>query len=238
MSQAKSIQSVERAMAVLETLAAHGGEARLTTLSESLRLNKSTLHGLLKTLLELGYISRREQNYTLGLRLREIAQPLQDADSLIRTAFSPALRRLSAMSGETCWLAVPCGTREYLYIDAVEGGKNLRVASPRGKRERLTTSAIGRIFLAFNDDLLRALRKSDAVSSALNGEISRIREQGYALDTGEAEEGLHCLALPLRQSGQVIAALGMAGPAARLHPDYMRRFAQRVLSEMFDIIKL
>ena len=75
MSQAKSIQSVERAMAVLETLAAHGGEARLTTLSESLGLNKSTLHGLLRTLLELGYISRREQNYTLGLRLREIAQP-------------------------------------------------------------------------------------------------------------------------------------------------------------------
>lgn len=238
MSQAKSIQSVERAMAVLETLAAHGGEARLTTLSESLGLNKSTLHGLLRTLLELGYISRREQNYTLGLRLREIAQPLQDADALIRTAFSPALRRLSAMSGETCWLAVPCGTREYLYIDAVEGGKNLRVASPRGKRERLTTSAIGRIFLAFNDDLLRALRKSDAVSSSLNGEISRIREQGFALDIGEAEEGLHCLALPLQQSGRVVAALGMAGPAARLHPDYMRRFAQRVLSEMFDIIKL
>lgn len=158
MNQRRYIQSVERAMLLLETLVTRNEGFRLAELSEQFSLNKTTLHGLLATLSSLGYVSRRGQYYIAGLRLRDVARPLTDTDQQLRELFTPALRRLAVLSSETCWLAVPCGTREYLYIDAIEGGSSLRVVSPRGTREGLTTSAIGRVFLAFDDDLTRTLR--------------------------------------------------------------------------------
>lgn len=238
MNQRKYIQSVERAMLLLETLVTRNEGFRLAELSEQFSLNKTTLHGLLATLSSLGYVSRRGQYYIAGLRLRDVARPLTDTDQQLRELFTPALRRLAVLSSETCWLAVPCGTREYLYIDTIEGGSSLRVASPRGTREGLTTSAIGRVFLAFDDDLTRTLRREGFITDKLNSELLCIAKYGYALDLEEAEEGLNCLALPLRQHGYVVAALGMAGPSHRLHPDYLRRLAVRVMQEMFDIIKL
>lgn len=234
----RHIQSVERAMALLEVIAAAGGEARLVDLSAQLALSKSTLHGLLNTLAAMGYVSRRGTRYALGLRLREIAQPLADADAALRTAFLPALKALAQRSGETCYLAVPCGTREYLYIDAVEGNGSLRLASPRGRREGLTTSAIGKVFLAHDPDLARSLRRAGLLPAALEKELRSIDAAGYALDLEEAEPGLNCLALPLRHEGRAVAALGVAGPAHRLRKPMLRRLAASSMRDMFGILKL
>lgn len=225
-------------MGLLEAIAAAGGEARLIDLAEQLDLNKSTLHGLLNTLAAMGYVSRHGTRYALGLRLREIAQPLADADAALRASFAPVLRSLADKTGETCYLAVPCGTREYLYIDAVEGNASLRVASPRGRREGLTTSAIGKVFLAHDPDLVRSLRRAGMISGALDAQLAAIAEAGYALDLEEAEQGLNCLALPLRQKGRVVAALGLAGPAQRLRKPALRRIAAAAMQEIFDNIKL
>ena len=234
----RRIQSVERAMSLLETIAAAGGQARLVDLADRLGLPKSTLHGLLNTLAAMGYITRRGTRYALGLRLREIAQPLADADATLLAAFVPALRALAERSGETCYLAVPRGTREYLYLDALEGTCSLRVASPRGRREGLTTSAIGKVLLAEDPVLTRNLRRGGQLSQQLQQELEDIARQGYALDLEEAEPGLNCLALPLRLRGRTVAALGTAGPAQRLHEPLLRRLARRCINEMFGLIKL
>lgn len=234
----RRIQSVERAMGLLEAIAAAGGEARLVDLSAQLGLSKSTLHGLLNTLAAMGYVSRRDTRYALGLRLREIAQPLADTDAALRTAFAPALQALAQRSGETCYLAVPCGTREYLYIDAVEGSASLRLASPRGRREGLTTSAIGKVFLAHDPDLVRSLRRAELLPAALEQELRSINAAGYALDLEEAESGLNCLALPLRRQGRVVAALGLAGPATRLRKRQLCSLAATCMGDMFDMVKL
>lgn len=223
------IQSVERAMSLLEAIASAGGEARLVDLAAQLGLNKSTLHGLLNTLSAMGYVSRRDTRYALGLRLREIAQPLADADAALRCAFSTALQAMAEHSGETCYLAVPCGTREYLYIDALEGSGSLCVPSPRGRREGLTTSAIGKIFLAYYPELVRSLRRAGLISSVLEKELKTIQAQGYALDLEEAEPGLNCLALPLRQQGRVVAAIGAAGPSWKLRESVLRRLATTIM---------
>lgn len=234
----RHIQSVERAMTLLECIASQGGEARLVDLSEKMKLNKSTLHGLLNTLASMGYVSRRGTRYALGLRLREIAQPLTDADTALRYAFQPLLHKLAVLSGETCYLAVPCGTREYLYIDAVECHSTLRVGNPRGRREGLTTSAIGKVFLANDPELRRSLRRAGSISLVLEEELKCIETHGYALDLEEAEVGLNCLAIPLRQEGRVVAALGVSGPAQRLTKAVLKKLASAIMIEMFDIIKL
>jgi DNA-binding IclR family transcriptional regulator len=236
-NETRRIQSVERAMMLLEAIAASGGEARLVDLTAQLELPKGTLHGLLNTLATMGYISRHGTRYVLGLRLRDIAQPLADADGVLRATFAPVLQALANRSGETCYLAVPCGTREYLYIDAQEGRQSLRMASPRGRREGLTTSAIGRVFLAHDSSLVRVLRRAGQISSTLSKELEFVFDQGFSLDLEEAEAGLNCLALPLRQRGRVVAALGVAGPASRLPSSTLRRLATTTLREMFDTIK-
>ena len=74
MTQRKYIQSVERAMLLLETLVTRNEGFRLAELSEQFSLNKTTLHGLLATLSSLGYVSRRGQHYIAGLRLRDVAR--------------------------------------------------------------------------------------------------------------------------------------------------------------------
>ncbi|MCH4247478.1 MAG: IclR family transcriptional regulator [Acinetobacter populi] len=234
----RKIQSVERAMILLEIISAAGGKMRLVDLVKQTGLHKSTLHGLLNTLATLGYIIKKDNSYALGLRLREIAQPLADADQQLRCLFTPVLHALQQISQETCYLAVPCGTREYLYIDAIEGQNNLRLASPRGLRESLTTSAIGKVLLANDVQLLRSLRKASLVSPALEQELILIAQNNYALDLGEAEPDLCCLALPLRYQGKVVAALGTAGPSFRLDKIKLEQMAKQLISEKFDHLKL
>ncbi|WP_145561324.1 IclR family transcriptional regulator [Yersinia bercovieri] len=236
-NESKLIQSLERAMTLLEVISSTGGKSRLVDLSEALGVSKSTLHGLLNTLAAMGYITRHGTKYALGLRLREIAQPLWDADAGLRLTFAPALRELAEQSGETCYLAVACGTREYLYIDVMEGISNLRVASPRGRREGLTTSAIGKIFLAHDADLLRSLRRAGVMLPPLEKELKEIALRGYALDLEEAETGLNCLALPLRQQGKVVAALGVAGPAWRLSKLKIHNIVTKLEQKKYDIIE-
>lgn len=234
----KGIQSVERAMGILEAIAAAGGEMRLVDLSETLGVHKSTLHGLLNTLGAMGYIARRGSLYVLGLRLREVAQPLNDADAVLRQDFAPALETLHALTGESCYLAVPCGTRHYLYVDALCAAGEAQPRSVRGECEALTTSAIGKVFLAMDMDLSRSLRKAGHLTPALEQDLSAIGEQGFALDLQHAHPGLNCMALPLRKRGQLVAALSIAGPADRITRQWLVTLASKVMRDMYDMVKL
>jgi DNA-binding IclR family transcriptional regulator len=237
-NETKGIQSVERALVILETIAAAGGDTRLVDLADRLGLHKSTLHGLLNTLAAMGYIARHGSRYTLGLKLWEVAQPLSNVDSGLRAAFTPALVAMRDLTGENSYLAVPCGTRHYIYIDTLCGTDNMLLRSPRGKREALTTSATGRVFLALDTDLSRSLRKAGLLSADVERDIGVIIERGYALDLERAEKGLNCMALPLRKQGQMVAALSVAGPAERLSEQALIAVAGRVMREMYDMVKL
>lgn len=72
----------------------------------------------------------------------------------------------------------------------------------------------------------------------LEDELKCIETHGYALDLEEAEVGLNCLAIPLRQEGRVVAALGVSGPAQRLTKAVLKKLASAIMVEIFDIIKL
>lgn len=212
----KTIQSVERAFALLEALGSLGGQARLSELVSYCGLNKTTAHGLLNTLISLGYVQRQDNLYRLGSRLSALAQPVMAQHESVRNRYQALLDYAARQSGETSYLAVPGGNQDYVYAEAIQGGNSLRLANPRGKREKLNTSAIGKVFLAFTPQLVRQLRKTGSMSESLSGELAEIYRQGYALDLEQAEIGLNCLALPLYDNGDVIAVLGVAGPAARL----------------------
>ncbi|WP_228558708.1 IclR family transcriptional regulator domain-containing protein [Vibrio owensii] len=123
----------------------------LQQVSEAVALNKTTVHGLLATMNELGYVSRVKQGYTLGLRFRDLSKPLEQKDESIRRHFASLLKKMAQLTDNTAYLAVQSGAQEYLYLDAIERDNPLTIRSPRGKREGLTTSAIGKVFLAFDE---------------------------------------------------------------------------------------
>ncbi|MEE1890198.1 IclR family transcriptional regulator [Pseudomonas carassii] len=236
-ANSRQIQSLERAMHLLELIRAEGGRARLNDLAERSGLGKSTVHGLLDTLMSLGYVTREQRHYALGLRLRQLAQPLSETEQRLRQAFTPALRAFADLCGEHCFLAVPGGTRAYLTLAALDGrGQALQLPTDT-RRDGLATSAIGKVLLAHDPQLARQLLRTQPVPQTLEQELHQVASQGFALDLAASREDLHCFALPLRLRGQVVAALGAGGPAQRLQAPVMRRMANRAMRSLFDLVK-
>jgi len=134
---------------------------------------------------------------------------------------------MTSTTGQTAYLAVPGGSRDYLYIEAIEGDNPLTIRSPRGKREGLTTSAIGKLFVAMDEelDLRRSLRKVGKLSAIMEEKLDRIIQQGYSIDHGGAQEGLSCMSIPLYQDGKLVAAAGMSGPSQELTTSILRDYA-------------
>jgi len=226
-NETKRIQSVERTFLILEALAQCDSAISLQQLSADLDINKTTLHGLLNTLAALGYVNNASGEYSLGLRLNEFSRSLECQYAALRQQFLPLIKEMSTTTGQTAYLAVLGGSRDYLYIEAVEGENPLTIRSPRGKREGLTTSAIGKLFVALDDelDLRRSLRKVGKLNSVLEAKLDKIIEQGFSIDHGGAQEGLSCMSIPLYQNGKLIAAAGMSGPSQELTTPKLSHYA-------------
>ncbi|WP_272898722.1 IclR family transcriptional regulator [Photobacterium rosenbergii] len=219
------MQSIERGFAMLELLSMADSPLSLQEISQSLTLSKSTAHGILATMSNLGYIQKSKQGYSLGLRLRELSKPLEQNDESIRQHFAPLLKHMAQLTDNTAYLAVQSGSQEYLYIDAIERANPLTIRSPRGRREGLTTSAIGKVFLAFDEELKRSQRLGGQISPALEQELNQVKEQGYALDLEQAEPNLNCLAIPLYLEGKLTAVAGVSGAANELNQARLVHFA-------------
>ncbi len=227
--ESKRIQSVERSFTILETLSLSEHPLSLQAISENVQLNKTTVHGLLATMCALGYVINSKHGYSLGLRFRELSKPLEQKDETIRRHFTPLLKTMAQLTNNTAYLAIKSGEQEYLYIDAIERDNPLTIRSPRGKREGLATSAIGKVFLAFDKELLRQFRLQNSTDSSLNQELTEISFQGYALDIEQAEPNLNCLAFPLYLCGELVAVAGVSGAATELSKDRLIHFAKTFL---------
>lgn len=221
----KRIQSIERGFTILEALSLSTTPMTLGLLSEQVQLNKTTVHGLVSTLCSLGYVVKGEEGYSLGLRLRELSRPLEENDETIRHHFVGLLKKMAQLTNNTAYLAVKSGEQEYLYIDAIERENPLTIRSPRGHREGLTTSAIGKVFLAFDRELKRQLRLQNQLNETIEQELETVASNGYALDLEQAELGLNCLAIPLYIEGGLVGVAGVSGSSRELTKERLEHFA-------------
>ncbi len=154
------IQSLDRALNILDLFNETDRELRITEISNKLGLNKSTAHSLLKTLKMHDYIKQNDETgkYSLGLKLVERGNyALSTLD--IRTVAKPYLTKLSAISGQTVHLVVLDG-KTGVYIDKVEGTAATIVFSRIGKRVPIHSSAVGKVLVAFKNK--RRNRKVDS----------------------------------------------------------------------------
>ncbi len=236
------VQSVERTLDILEALVELGSEVGLVEISQAVSLPLATVHRLLGTLIQRGYVKQNRQNrkYALGFRALQMGSDMRQRFSL-RLEARPFLQRLMQRSGESANLAV-LDDGEAVYIDQAQSSRILRMFTQIGNRLPAHTTGAGKVMLAFSppevvEGILRRgglpARTTHTITDldAFRRELERIRHQGYSIDDEEQEEGVRCIAVPVRdESGQVIASLSISGPVTRLDD----RRVQSVIPEVID----
>ena len=241
------IQSVARALAILDTLAEARRELALHEIADRLGLPKSTAHGLISTLKDFGYIEQSAftAKYKLGLRLFEVGSIVALGWD-VRTVAAPYIQRLLEEMRETVHLVV-LDKYEVLYIDKRETSESLRIASQVGMRLPAHCTGVGKVLMAYLTEeerreiikakgLPRYTRNTLTDPLALEGELCRIREQGYSIDNEEIMDSLKCVAAPIwDQSGNVISAISLSGPISRMQGDRFQKAIRLVTKTAEDI---
>ncbi|HVZ54007.1 MAG TPA: IclR family transcriptional regulator [Pseudolabrys sp.] len=210
-------KTVAKALRALEVLCESERPAALSALTRRLGLNKSNVHRLLGTLIELGYARRNEDaTYEASLKIWELGQMRWSRHGLTHVA-ARHLDRLGADLDETVLLAI-LDQNDVLYIDTREAQKPIRLTASVGRRLQPHCSATGKLLLAFSEDevgkldgrpLQKYTRRTLTALPELRGVLDKVRQQGYALNVNELVDGLAGIAVPVRDStGRVIAALG------------------------------
>ncbi|WP_258359270.1 IclR family transcriptional regulator [Moorella sulfitireducens] len=232
------VLSVEKSIKILETLAMTTEGIGLSDLSRRLGLNKSTVYRMLTTLKAYGYVDQEPTTgkYILGLKILELSSGLLERLD-VRTVAHPYLKELAARSQEVAHMVVRDGN-EAVYIDKVEGNRTIRMYSQIGRRVALHSTAVGKAILAFlpseevekiitSTGLPRFTARTISTMAALQAELARVRECGYAVDDGENEEGIRCVGAPIFDyRGQVVAALSISGPSIHVTMERLPELAQ------------
>jgi DNA-binding IclR family transcriptional regulator len=234
-----TVQAVSHCLALIDALASKDQARGVTDLAAELRLAKSTVYRLLQTLVVHGYAVQdaRTGRYRLGLKLLELGSAVLGGLS-IRTIAQPHLQALMEATNETVQLGVLEG-HEVVYADKIDSQQTIRMYSRVGRRSPLHCTALGKVLLAYQlagdvrgllaSELRRCTARTITTAGRLREELERIRREGYALDNEEFEEGLRCVAAPVRDHTEaVVASLGVAGPAARLGPARLPVLIKRV----------
>lgn len=213
-----------KAMLVLNAFSDGPSSLSLARLVDLSGLPKSTVHRVASTLTTYGFLSRRGNEYSLGLRLFELGALVPRSISL-RAAAIPFMQDLFMATQETVNLAVLDQT-DVVYVEKLHGHRRSTAASRVGGRVRVHCTALGKAVLAFSpppvvqqvvDAGLRPMTPySIAVPEILVEQLQEVRQSGVAFEYEEAVRGFQCVAAPvLDQEHMAIAAVSVSVPLGR-----------------------
>jgi len=225
-----TVNSILRVLEILECFTAIKTTWSLTDLADELKLPITTVHRQLKTLVSAGYIAQdsSHKTYTVGSKLILMScQMLSKYD--FRNIARPYLECLMQSAQETIHLCQLDGN-EMFYVDKIESTtQSVNCNSRIGKKIPAHSAAAGKVLLsmkgqAFIEKYCESLSDYPVFTentitspSVLKDELSKIKAQGYAIDNEEAELGLVCVAMPVYDANQCIAAVSISGPGFRMH---------------------
>ncbi len=221
------IKVLDKSLFILETLLQHSSSMSIMEISKKLKIYPSTIHRILDTLKYRGYVEQNptDQKYQLGLKVLELGMAKLHQMDLAREA-SPYLKELVNKCNETVHLGV-LEEEEVLYLAKEESSHTIRMCSYVGKRAPVHCTALGKVLLAYlpegerkkilgKRELSRLTEKTITDKEELEKELNKVKKQGFALDKGENEKDVRCIAAPIRNyQGKVIAALSISSPAYR-----------------------
>jgi len=236
----KIIQSIDRALQVLELFSLEKPEWGVTEISKALNIYKSNVHNILTTLVEKGFVIKdsKTDKYKLGMKFFELGSVVIKNLNLRKIAH-PYMEKLLKDFNETVHLGILV-EGEILSIEQEESGQSL---SPRifiGKRAPLHCTGVGKAIMAYlPKDKVAAIVERKRLKKytentiidkeELEKEFLKIQKQGYSVDNMEHEEGVRCVASPIRDyAGKVIASMSVSGPAFRINENNISNIAKKV----------
>jgi IclR family transcriptional regulator, acetate operon repressor len=237
-----SIQSVARALTLLETIAELGGETTLSRLAGRTGLNISTCHHLLATLAQRGFVTKGpgRRGYALGARILYLSHICLQVDLPKRA--QAALDRISQETGETVHLAALHGD-ELVTILKREGHHAVRVdAGAIGTSNAAHATATGKAMLAWlpEHEIRRILAAHGMTKFTPNTitdfdvlieDLRLVRRHGFSLDREEFRPGVVCVGAAIRdQSGAVVGSIGASTPGMRASDDHVARMREEVIA--------
>jgi len=222
------VQSVGRALQILEILAEDDEGYRLSDLAVRAGLSTSTVHRLLTTLEKRRFVQfdRMESKWHVGAQSFAVGATFTRRRNFVALAI-PYLRRLRDQTRETANLAV-VDDESLMVLMRLESREIMRSLTKVGGRLAMVASGMGKAVLAtYSDDDVNAIihrqgmprltEKSIIRASDLFRELETIRRQGYAVDDEEARLGLRCIAAVVHDScREPLAAISVSGLASRL----------------------
>lgn len=232
-------RTLDRGLALLELLSIER-EATLSHLARGVGVTPTTASRLLETLKARGLVDYDDETalFSVGMKAFLIGSSVIRARRLDRVAL-PAMRALAEDTG----LAVNLGVRDggsAVYVEQVEAGGAVRLSQQLGRHMPLHATAIGKVLIAWlwSEALERAMgdspfaRLTDHTTTErqdLWRDLELVRAQGFATDDQEYEDGLFCIAAPIRdRSGDVVAGLSLSSVASRMSPAIIRVSAMQL----------
>ncbi len=241
-TRAYRIQVLDRVFRILDELAHDSAELAGVEISERVALHRSTVHRLLAVLERNHFVERNPENarYRLGWRLFELGMMAASRLDVYERA-KPQLLRLVEESGETAHVGV-LRQGEVISLLNVEGKRSVRTPATVGRRTPLHCTSQAKAILAFAapERIEAAIAAHQFVpytdntitdASRFRTELSLVRRRGYAVDNEEFEAGLRCIAAPVRDhTGEVIAAISIAGPSFRIGGQNIAALSRSVMA--------
>ena len=222
------VQSIARAFAIAEEIARNREGISLAELSKRVGLHNSTTFHLVKTMVQLGYVSQLadSRKYRIGRRMFTLAAGALDEIELVNVA-TPVLEKLTGATGEYSHFAIRSG-EQIVVVAKIAGTGIFQMVDRTGAVRPAHATALGKVLLAALSpaQLERYLEtcelhpftaKTIVEREVLLREIEEVRRKGLAFDDGEFDAEARCVAVPVRDfTGRVAGAIGMSGPMWRL----------------------
>ena len=246
------VQSLHRALAILQVISDNREGIGLLDLSNAVGLHRSTTFHLAKTMVSLGLLRQKEgdKRYRVGRRLFSLASGSFDEIELIDIAF-PVLEELSEQVEESSHLAVRTGFgTEIAIISRCDTSATIRLTERVGATRPAYATAIGKVLLAGlkPDQLVTAIadmdmdmitRRTIASKEQLAQEIADVAENGFAFDDGEYDIDVRCLAAPVVDfRNQTVAAIGFSSPVWRFDERQIGTLSQKVIASANKLSQL
>lgn len=229
-----NVQSLERALTILNKLSEFPKGIQITQLAKEVGLTKSTTHRLLSTMVNMNYVSQSDESgrYKLGLQVLFLSKDLLYNSSIVSTAKN-SLERLSKEVNENVHLCIE-DNGEIIYIDKIESKQQaIKMSSQIGSRMPMYCTGVGKVLLSgmnqeqrdniiSKTDFQRKTQHTITSKEDLIQEIEEIKVRGFALDNAENEEFIRCIAFPIYDhTGRIIASFSISGLTERMTDEYI-----------------